>query len=168
MKHLTAYHQLGRFIVGFQRLEAGINDILVLLSGTDDEAARILINELEFSQRIKTADVLYARFVDVRSDRTESSKSEFHKIMTGLAKLGERRNELVHSKFTHWTNVDMAVGLIRENSKLRAGKGLRELDEEELLPESFDADLAKVQQAGRDLDLARIIIINQLYPTTGA
>lgn len=44
----TEYHQIGKFIVYFQHVEAAINEILVLLANADDEAVRILVNELEF------------------------------------------------------------------------------------------------------------------------
>ena len=61
----TAFHQLGKSIYFFQHAEAAINEILVLLADGDSETTLILVNELDFSQRIKTADVMFARFVDL-------------------------------------------------------------------------------------------------------
>jgi len=160
----TAYHQLGKFIVNFQHAEAAINEILVFLAKADDEAVRILVNELEYSQRLKTADVLLARFVDLQREPDFSAKTEFHKLMVELGKLGERRNDLVHSKYMSWVNVKGAAGLIRQNSKLRASRGAREENEEELLPEAFDADFERLANALQGLEAFRLKVIDWLYP----
>ena len=125
----TAYHQIGKFVVYFQRVENAINEILVLLANADNEAILILVNELEYSQRLKTADVMLARSVDLQREPDLSAKAEFHNLMGELRSLGERRNDLVHSKYTQWFNVEGAPGLIRQNSKLRGSKGIREEDE---------------------------------------
>lgn len=160
----TAYHQIGKFIVDFQHAEAAINEILVLLAKADDEAVRILVNELEFSQRLKTAEVLLARFVDIQREPDLPAKAEFHKLMVELRKLGERRNDLVHSKYMSWVNVEGAAGLIRQNSKLRASKGVREENEEELLPEAFSADFRRLASALQALEAFRLKVIDWLSP----
>ena len=160
----TAYHQLGTFIVNFQHAEAAIDEILVFLAKADSEAVRILVNELEYSQRLKTADVLLARFVDLQREPDLPAKAEFHKLMVELGKLGERRNDLVHSKYMSWINVEGAAGLIRQNSKLRASKGVREESEEELLPEAFNADFERLARALQELEVFRLKIIDWLYP----
>ena len=160
----TAYHQIGKFIVTFQHAEAAIDEILILLAKSDHEAVLILVNELAYSQRIKTADVMFARFVDLRGEPNNPAKAEFHKLMIKLRNLGERRNVLVHSKYTPWINVAGSASLIRENSKLRAGQGIREQDEEELLPEAFNADLELLTNALQGLDEFRLKIIDWLYP----
>ena len=125
----TAYHQIGKFVVYFQHVETAINEILVLLANADNEAILILVNELEYSQRLKTADVMLARSVDLQHEPDLSAKAEFHSLMGELRSLGERRNDLVHSNYTQWFNVEGAPGLIRQNSKLRGSKGIREEDE---------------------------------------
>lgn len=157
----TAYHQIGKFIVYFQHAEAAINEILVLMANVDNEAVNILVNELGYAQRLKTAEVLFARFVDLHD---LAAKAAFHKLMGDLNKLGERRNDLVHSKYTPWVNVTGSAGLIRENSKLRAGKGIRELEEEELLPDAFDADFKRLDDALQELERFRLNIINCIFP----
>jgi hypothetical protein len=86
----------------------------------DDEAIRILVNELEFSKRVKTTDVMFAWLVSLQREPYEAAKTEFRKVMVELGKLGERRNEIVHSKYSMWTNTEGASGLVRENSKLKA------------------------------------------------
>jgi hypothetical protein len=78
MSHPTAYHQLGLFIVNFQHLEGAVNDLLELLAGGDSEVTLILANDLEYSKRLNTADVLFARFVDLRTNTEPASKAEFH------------------------------------------------------------------------------------------
>ena len=74
MTAYTAYHQLGRFIVAFQHLEAAVNALLELTSGGDAEATRILINNLEYSKRLSTADVLFARFVDLKANTDQAER----------------------------------------------------------------------------------------------
>lgn len=164
----TAYHQIGKFIVNFQHAEASIDEILVLLANADDEAVRILVNELEYSQRLKTADVLLARFVDLQREPDLPAKAEFHKLMVELGRLGERRNDLMHSKYMSWVNVEGAAGLIRHNSKLRASKGVREEGEEELLPEAFNADFERLASALRGIEAFRLKVIDWLYPDVQA
>jgi len=164
----TAFHQLGKSIYYFQHAEAAINEVLVLLAKSDSETTLILVSELDYSQRIKTADVMFARFVDLQREPDLVAKANWHKLMVELGKLGERRNTLVHSKYTMWRNVDGADGLIRQNSNLRASKGFREEAEEEMLPESFNPDLERLEQALREIEAFRMTIINWLYPDVQA
>ncbi|OGB01343.1 MAG: hypothetical protein A3E79_12085 [Burkholderiales bacterium RIFCSPHIGHO2_12_FULL_61_11] len=160
----TAYHQLGRFIVLFQHLEGAVNDLFELLSGGDCEATRILVNDLEYSRRLKTADVLFARFVDIRTNTDPAAKAEFHKLMAELHELGERRNDMVHSRYHSWIDVNGNEGLLRRNSKLRGKAGEREESEEELQPHAFDADLERLARASGQLDKFRLQVIDWLYP----
>ena len=160
----TAYHQIGKFVVYFQHVETAINEILVLLANADDEAILILVNELEYSQRLKTAVVMLARSVDLQHEPDLSAKAEFHSLMGELRSLGERRNDLVHSNYTQWFNVEGAPGLIRQNSKLRGSKGIREEDEEKLLPESFNTDFERLDGALQRLEAFRLKAIDWRYP----
>lgn len=165
MNSPTAYHQLGRFIVAFQHLESSVNDLLELLANTNDcEVVRILTNELEYRKRLNTADVLFARFIDLRNNTDAPAKGEFHKLIVELGYLGERRNDLVHSRYNAWLNVDGKEGLLRRNSKLRGGKGEREEKEEELQPDAFDQDLEHLAVAASRLEAFRLRVINWLYP----
>jgi hypothetical protein len=164
MNTTTAYHQLGRFIVTFQHMEDALNDLLVLMADTDDGVVRILANDLEYGKRLNTADVLFARFVDLRNNTRAEAKAEFHKLMVELRELGERRNDLVHSKYNSWLNVHGKEGLLRTNSKLRGSKGEREETEDELQPEAFDGDLQRLAAAGDALEKFRLQVIDWLYP----
>lgn len=164
METPTAYHQLGRFIVTFQHLEDAVNKLLVLMANTDDEVVRILANDLEYGKRLNTADVLFIRFVDLLNNTQVEAKAEFHKLVVELRELGERRNDLVHSRYNPWLNVNGKEGLLRTNSKLRGSKGEREEKEEELQPEAFNGDLQRLAAAGAELEKFRLKIIDWLYP----
>ncbi|MFZ6675733.1 hypothetical protein [Undibacterium sp. Xuan67W] len=164
MNSPTAYHQLGRFIVTFQHLEDTVNNLLVLLSDTDCSVVRILANDLEYGKRLNTADVLFAYFVDLRANIGDDAKVEFHKLMVELRELGERRNDLVHSRYNPWINVHGKEGLLRTNSKLRGKKGEREEVEEELQPEAFNIDIQRLNEAAIVLEKFRLQIIDWLYP----
>lgn len=165
MSHPTAYHQLGRFIVDFQHLENAVTELLELLDNTDSEAVLILVNELAYNQRLRAADVLFSRFVDLRNNTDPASKAAFHDLMGELGKLGQRRNELVHSHYSNWINIEGRTGLLRRNSRLRTKKGEREELEEELQPEAFDGDLQRVASAAEALERFRLQVIDWLYPS---
>ena len=158
----SAYHQLGRFVVTFQHLEDAVNNLLVLLANTDDAVVRILVNDLEYRKRLNTVDVLFARFVDLRKNTRAEAKTEFHKLVVELRELGERRNDLVHSRYNLWLNVEGKEGLLRTNSKLRGSKGEREEMEEELRPEAFNGDLQRLAEVGAALEKFRLQVIDWL------
>ncbi|MDR0775146.1 MAG: hypothetical protein LBE81_00705 [Azonexus sp.] len=164
MNASASHQELGRFIVTFQHVETALTRLLVLMAKADDEAVRILVNELQYSQRVKTTDVLFARFVDLLCNPDYTAKAEFHKLMNELWKLGERRNEMVHSKYASWISVEGRSGLLRENSRLRASKGAREEEEEELLPESFAEDFRRLSEALNELERFRLKVIDWLCP----
>jgi len=164
----SSYHQLGKFIYIFQVVESQIDSLLILLSEADEEMASILINELDFAKKVKTVDVMFARYIDVHRRMPSDAKVKFHKCMSGVIKLCERRNELVHSRYYDWRNVEGRAGLLRQNSKLRAGGGIREESEEELLPEAFTKDMAKAYLISMELDKFRLQVTDWLYPDESA
>ena len=132
------------------------------MTKADDEAVRIIINDLEYSKRVKTADVLFAWFVDVHRTTLSGEKAQFHQLMVELLRLGKRRNEMVHSGYSEWTDVTGSPGLMRMNSKLSGGAGKREESEEELLPEAFAEDLRKLDNVAGELEDYRLKIIETL------
>lgn len=164
MERSESYSQLGQFIVQFQHAEAALTELLVLMAGADDEVVRILVNELEYSQRVKTTDVMFARFIDVRRDTDQPAKQEFHRLMVELLSLGERRNEIVHSRYWDWKDVEGSMGLLRQNSKLKASRGTRDEQEEELLPQAFEKDFERLSQALQCLESFRLRVIDWMYP----
>jgi hypothetical protein len=164
MDQPTPFHQLGRFVFLSQHIEAGLTELLVMMSRTDDETARILVNDLEFSKRVKTTDVMFARFVDLLPMTEPKDKPEFHQLMAELLEIGMRRNEIIHSKYVRWQNVDGAHGLIRYNSQLRGKQGIREDIEEEILPENFEADCDRLSLALMALEKYRLKVIDWRHP----
>ena len=164
--HTNALYQLGRFVVMFQQIEMALTDLLVLLIHADDEAVRILINDLTYSQRVKTTGALFSRFVDVRVNPSEAMKDGFAKLTTELLKLGERRNELLHSGYSKWTNINGFSGLIRSNSRLRSGS--REREEEELLAQAFEPDLMRMAKVLEQIEAFRRFGIEHVYPDADA
>ena len=93
----SAFHKPGQFVVYFQHLEHTINELFVLITSADEENVCILINELGYSKRLKTTDILFARFVDLRSNTDPAIKDQFHELIVEFGKLGEHRSELVLS-----------------------------------------------------------------------
>lgn len=165
MEKVSSYHQLGKFIAYFQMAESEINGIIQLLcKGTDEEMVQILINDLEYYRRLDTADVLFSRFVDIHKDNETMVKKKFHELIVKLKKLGQRRNDLVHSNYIPCYGLEGFKGLIRENSKLRGSKGLLEKTEEELLPETLNKDLEQIEMFFNELSDFRQRIINWIHP----
>ena len=160
----SAYHQIGKLIVSCQQLENAVNNLIVLMADADTETIQILINELEFSKRLKTTDVLFSHFVDLRTNTDKAQKQAFHALMTELGKLGERRNVIVHSNYYNWIDIDGKVGLLRTNSKLSSKIGTREEQEEELQPTDFDSDLDRLNKASIEIEKFRLKIIDWLHP----
>jgi hypothetical protein len=74
----------------------------------------ILMNELDNSARLKTADVLFQIFTSVRVGNFKEENTSFHKLVTDLLKLGVRRNEIVHSLYYNWITEHGESGLIRQ------------------------------------------------------
>ena len=87
--------------------------MIVLLADGDEENTLILVNDLDNSRQLLRADVLFVRFVDIRTNTNPNEdvaaaatvKATFHELVGDLKKIGERRNELVQSRYMLWTNV---------------------------------------------------------------
>jgi len=163
-----SFHQLGFFVYSFQMVEQQVEDIIVLLMNADDEMVAIFMSELDFSEKLKTVDVLFSRFIDVRRELKGADKKAFHKVISQVIKLCERRNEILHSKYDTYQNVDGRLGLIRQNSRLRASKGVREMSEEELLPEALDTDVKNISSCLEELEVYRLKVLDWIYETDGA
>lgn len=157
------YHQLGKFVVIFQRLEAQVTDIVVQIVKGNPEFIRILITQHEFSSLLKTTDVLFSRYVDERTIN-DSEKAIFHKLVVECFKLAELRNSLVHSQYFDLVKGDEPIALVRENSKLRGGKGIRLEESEDLTKEKFEEYFTRLNLAINELEAFRLKIIDWNYP----
>jgi hypothetical protein len=163
-----SFKQIGKFIFQFQIIESQINGLIVLIADADDEMITILMNELGFFQRIQASDVMFARFVDVRHVIDNTEKTNFHKTMSSLQKLAERRNDLVHSRYYSFLTTDKGVGLLRQNSKLSASSGERKESKEELYADDFVKDFEKLSMALSKLEEFRLKIIDWKNPYIGS
>lgn len=157
------FEQIGKFIYKFQIIESQINDLILLMADADDEMINILMNELGFFQRVKTSDVMFARFIDVRRGIDTAEKSSFHKTMSSLQKLAERRNDIVHSRYYSLLTTDNRIGLLRQNSRLSGSAGERKESEEELHAEDFIEDFHSLSNASSKLEEFRLKIIDWQY-----
>ena len=166
MTHSAPTAQIGQFVVTFQAIEAGLTDLIVLLTGADDEYVHILISELEYNSRVRATDVAFSRFVALNAQADESAPTEFHKLMSELLKLGERRNAVVHSRYNILVLTDGTLGLMRRNAKLRPSKGSREHEEEDLLPESLNDDLRRLEDGLLRLERFRQKVVEWKFPVT--
>ncbi len=165
MSEPTSYHLLGKFIVLFQTIEANVSDIIrLLIEARDEHLVEILMAELDNYKRLKAVDVLLARFLDVRVGDYDQEKKDFHALVGELQRLGERRNEIVHSYYSDWRDVDGKDGLLRQQSKLRGKQGILEDVEEGLLPENFEEDLSKLAHSARVLEGFRLKVIQWRHP----
>jgi hypothetical protein len=160
-----SFQQLGMFVFRFQQVESYISELILLLAKADEEMMRILMNELSFYQKATTCDVMFARFVDVSRDIDAVEKSKFHKVITLVKNLAERRNELVHSEYYSYLSSAHNIGLLRKNSKLRGKSGKREETEEVLFPNDFQGDAKKLSDLNSQLEHYRLQIIEWQYPT---
>ncbi|WP_088332377.1 hypothetical protein [Lacimicrobium sp. SS2-24] len=154
------FQQLGKFIYNFQLVETLIKDLIELIANSDDEMIRILMNELSFSQKVKTVNVMFSRLIDVKNNTIESDKSDFHKLMSKILKLAERRNDLVHSRYYSYLSQEHEIGLLRKNSKLRGKSGVREETEEVLFSVNFNDDFEKLSEVINHLEQFRLKIID--------
>ena len=158
--------EIGNFVVTFQAIEAHLSEVIVLLTGADDEYVHTLLAELNYNSRARSADVIFARFVALSATADPESPPEFHKLMVVLQKLGERRNEVVHSNYNLLVATDGKKGLARSNFKLRPSKGARERNDEDLFHGSLSADQEKLGEALSQLESFRSRIIEWKYPAS--
>lgn len=161
MTHPTALHQLGRFVVMFQNLEAAINELIYNMTDFAHDPA---IEKLTFARRLDMTDKLFSEFVDAKGASEQQAKDQFHALIIRLKALTERRNVLIHSRYARWLNVEGREGLLRMSTKITSSKRVHD-NEEELQPEAFDGDLERLQAASEDLHRFRMRVIDWLYPT---
>ena len=161
--HDASIRNLGNFIYRFQFIERQLDELIIVVAHSDEEMIRILISEMDFAKKFKALDVMFARFNDLHSGEDEN-KSNFHKLMNRVQKLAKRRNDLVHSHYWSYLNVEKRTGLLRKKSTLLSKTGQREDREEELMPENLDKDLRDINRLSQELEDFRLLSIGLLYP----
>ena len=147
----------------FQKLEAGVTDIVLQIVHGNDEFVRILITQHDFSTLLRTTDVLFSRYVDERTI-DDAEKSVFHKLIVRALKLGELRNQIVHSQYFDLVQGEEPIALVRENSKLSGGMGKRIKDTQDLTEQDFEEYFSQVNDAINGLEVFRLKIIDWNYP----
>ena len=145
MPRPTALTDLGEFIVSFQALETHILEVIAEIAGGDKENSFILASELEYNSRLRAADVMYSRFVAATTTTDDwATAKEFHELIVKLQKLGERRNDPVHSSYNLLVANGAFIGLGRRNHKLKPSRGIRQFDAEHILDETLNDDLQQL------------------------
>jgi len=157
-------HQLGHYIVRFQGIETLLNEVLILLADVDREVVTILVHELEFGKRVATADVLFAYVVRTRFPNEVEHIKRFHQVADDLIALSKVRNTMVHSRYDVWIDITGRSGMIRSNSRLKPGKGLRVDEELDMMPEAFEADLDALMDMVKRIEEYRLLLIDWMYP----
>jgi len=148
MHEKKAYEMIGQFVVTFQHVESYLKDMLALIADADEECIRILTSEMEYTRLVKTLDVMYSWIIDKREISDLEDRKNFHELMSQLLKLGELRNEIVHSK--HYPILCLGVddqdssGFYLENSRLRASKGGREAGKKSIFQTDLDCEYKKL------------------------
>jgi hypothetical protein len=159
----TALHQLGTFVVYFQHVEGAINELIALLSGADEDVVDILIDGLGYAERVRTADALVSRVERIAGRPNSEWHKEFHALCERLNRLGSRRNHFVHSRWFQWINVDGNRGLLRRHARIRPRTAAVEEIEEELQPDTFEADLEELTAVLQRLEAFRLQVLDRKY-----
>ena len=107
--------------------------------------------------------MLFSRYVDERTI-DDSEKSIFHKLIVKCSKLAELRNRIVHSQYFDLFKEDEPIALIRENSKLSGGKGIRVEETEDLTKKDFEEYFGRLNYAIDEFETFRLKIIDWNYP----
>ena len=162
MTFAASTEQLGKFVLDFQRVEQEIQGIACLLSEGNEQVTRILIAKLDYGALLTTVDAVFEYLADVKHGMLPPRRKAFHDLITELHVLGRRRNDLVHSTYTPWQDAEGNFGLIRENIKLDQGKGVRQNQYEELLPNALSGEVERIKSALERVDQFRLEIINWL------
>lgn len=84
--------------------------------------------------------------------------------MTKVAKLAERRNELVHSFYGIVVTHDEQIGLLRTPTRLKPSKGLLREEDEALLEEHLAKETTSVDALLSELWAFRNMIVDALHP----
>ena len=112
---------MGRFVTAYAEIEEALYWALIAMSGTHRFKALVLIDQLSFSARLKALFEL-GRV----STRNEEERNELKATVIELGKLGDLRNQMMHSYHSPFGEDGLAAR--RQKQGLRA-KGMRFQDE---------------------------------------
>ncbi len=158
--------ELGEFLVVFQAVEAEVTEMIELVMDSDPEYVYALAAELEFSSKLKALDVIFTRWARINQLTDKSPHPEFHKLMSVLLELANRRNEIVHSFYSLLITVDGTLALTRRPTRLRSSKGERHDPPEDLLLGALAAEIGTMRQHFEVLAKFRELVIETRYPAS--
>lgn len=156
--------ELGHFVFVFQAIEAAVTDLIEFVIDADPEYVHALAAELEYSAKVRALDVIFARYAQIHGLATEVPHPDFHKLMSKLLRLAERRNEIVHSFYNLLITVDGTLALMRRPTKLRPSKGERHDPPEDILPGALAAETGSMQEYLQELEKYRTVVLDARYP----
>jgi len=156
--------ELGHFLVVFQAIEAAVTDLIEFVIDADPEYVHALAAELEYSSKLRALDVIFARYAQIHNLATQAPHPEFHKLMSKLLKLAERRNEIVHSFYNLLITVDGTLALTRRPTKLRPSKGERHDPPEDILPGALAVETKIMQDCLIEIEKFRTLVLDTRYP----
>lgn len=155
--------QLGLFVLTFQAVEAKMVDLTIQIIDGDSEYVSTLIAELEFNSKARALDVIYTRYAQIHGLSDDSPHPEFHNLMSRIQKLATRRNDLVHSFYMSLITLEGETTLARQPTKLKPSKGLREQNEENILPTQLETEISEMHSLLQELEKYRLQAIDIRY-----
>ncbi|MBL8039317.1 MAG: hypothetical protein JNN16_17615 [Nitrospira sp.] len=164
MRSTPIMEELGKFVVDFQAVEAALVDLIIRLTDSDCEYIAALTAELEFNSKARALDIIFGRFSQLHGLTNKSPHPEFHKLMVRVQKLATRRNEIVHSFYNFFVNVDGEVGIRRTPTKLKPSEGIRQQQQEDILAEQLQVEVTEIKSLLSDLEFYRLEVIDLLNP----
>jgi hypothetical protein len=148
----------------FQHVEHAVTELILLLAKGDDEATRIFIHDLGYAQRLRVVSSMFTRFIDLRNDTDTTIKADFYGLVSELEGVGQRRNDLVHSRYINWLQLGGGEGLLRTKQRRTNKSASIEIAEEGLDSDAFEQDFLRLAKALMLLENARLNILDMLYP----
>ncbi len=163
-KNEPPLRDLGEFLVVFQAIEAAVTDMIEFILDGDREYIHALSAELEFSSKLRALDVIFTRWARINQLTDASPHPEFHRFITKLLEIANRRNEIVHSFYNLLITVDGTLALTRRPTRLRPSKGERHDPVEDIMPGALGAEIQDMRSKLQELGEFRRLVLDRRYP----
>ena len=164
MAESAHYHQLGKFVVLFQRLESSLIEIIDLIAD-EDCAVEILPAETEYRRLVESTEVIFSRFVDLMRQPDLEAKTRFHHLMQQCLDIGVLRNRLIHSTYALLERPRDAVAPVPAKGTLKfKGTWRRESAGGNLPLESFEPYFEQLAKVLAQIESFRLQVIAWKYP----
>ena len=164
MAESAHYHQLGKFVVLFQRLESLLIEIIDAIAD-EDCVVEILPAETEYRRLVESTEVIFSRFVDLMRQPDLEAKTRFHQLMEQCQDIGVLRNRLIHSTYAVLERARDVVAPVPAQGKLKSKGGWRrESIGDNLSLESFEPYFQQLAAVLAQLESFRLQVIEWKYP----